>query len=86
MIGWKQIPGVTQVGRGRRERGRKQCRGDGTHIYGRAIPQSSQEFDTRKDEYEIQFSDIFDQIVSYAAGKPINVVNPAVLQRAALRR
>jgi D-3-phosphoglycerate dehydrogenase / 2-oxoglutarate reductase len=29
-----------------------------------------------RDEYEIQFSDIFDQIVSYAAGKPINVVNP----------
>jgi D-3-phosphoglycerate dehydrogenase / 2-oxoglutarate reductase len=29
-----------------------------------------------RDEYEIQFSDIFDQIVAYAAGKPINVVNP----------
>jgi len=29
------------------------------------------------DEYEIQFSDIFDQIVAYAAGAPINVVNPA---------
>jgi len=31
------------------------------------------------DEYEIQFSDIFDQIVAYAEGHPINVVNPAVL-------
>jgi len=31
-----------------------------------------------EDEYQIQFSDIFDQIVSYAAGNPINVVNPAV--------
>ena len=28
------------------------------------------------DEYEIQFTDIFDQIVAYAAGTPINVVNP----------
>ncbi len=35
-----------------------------------------------EDEYEIQFSDIFDQIVSYAAGKPIHVVNPEVLARA----
>jgi D-3-phosphoglycerate dehydrogenase len=32
-----------------------------------------------RDEYEVQFSDIFDQIVAYAAGAPINVVNPAVL-------
>ena len=31
------------------------------------------------DEYEVQFSDIFDQIVAYAGGRPINVVNPAVL-------
>jgi D-3-phosphoglycerate dehydrogenase len=28
------------------------------------------------DEYEIQFADIFDQILAYAAGTPINVVNP----------
>ena len=28
-----------------------------------------------RDEYEIQFSDIFDQILAFAAGKPINVVN-----------
>ena len=33
-----------------------------------------------RDEYEVQFVDIFDQIVSYAAGKPINVVNPDVLK------
>lgn len=32
-----------------------------------------------RDEYELQFSDIFDQIVAYATGEPINVVNPAVL-------
>jgi D-3-phosphoglycerate dehydrogenase / 2-oxoglutarate reductase len=32
-----------------------------------------------RDEYELQFSDIFDQIVAYAAGSPINVVNPDVL-------
>jgi D-3-phosphoglycerate dehydrogenase len=31
-----------------------------------------------RDEYEIQFSDIFDQITAYAAGTPINVVNPEV--------
>jgi len=35
-----------------------------------------------RDEYEIQFTDIFDQIVAYAAGAPINVVNPAVLRSA----
>ena len=33
-----------------------------------------------RDEYEVQFSDIFDQIVAYAAGQPINVVNPEVLE------
>jgi D-3-phosphoglycerate dehydrogenase len=32
-----------------------------------------------RDEYELQFSDIFDQIIAYAAGTPINVVNPDVL-------
>jgi D-3-phosphoglycerate dehydrogenase len=32
-----------------------------------------------RDEYEIQFSDVFDQIVAYAEGHPSNVVNPAVL-------
>src|SRR3954469_14686363 len=35
-----------------------------------------------RDEYELQFSDIFDQIVDYAAGKPSNVVNPDVLTHA----
>ena len=34
-----------------------------------------------REEYELQFSDIFDQILAYAAGAPINVVNPAVLQK-----
>jgi D-3-phosphoglycerate dehydrogenase len=32
-----------------------------------------------REEYEVQFSDIFDQITAYAAGQPINVVNPEVL-------
>ncbi|MGE4048069.1 MAG: D-2-hydroxyacid dehydrogenase family protein [Acetobacteraceae bacterium] len=32
------------------------------------------------DEYEIQFTDIFDQILAYAAGNPINVVNSDVLE------
>jgi len=31
-----------------------------------------------RDEYEIQFADVFDQIIAYAAGNPINVVNPEV--------
>jgi D-3-phosphoglycerate dehydrogenase len=39
-----------------------------------------------RDEYELQFSDIFDQIVAYAAGTPANVVNPKVLESPALRR
>jgi D-3-phosphoglycerate dehydrogenase len=34
-----------------------------------------------REEYELQFTDIFDQILAYAAGAPINVVNPAVLQK-----
>jgi D-3-phosphoglycerate dehydrogenase len=33
-----------------------------------------------REELELQFTDIFDQIVAYAAGAPINVVNPEVLQ------
>jgi D-3-phosphoglycerate dehydrogenase / 2-oxoglutarate reductase len=32
-----------------------------------------------RDEFELQFADIFDQIVAWAAGAPINVVNPEVL-------
>jgi D-3-phosphoglycerate dehydrogenase len=31
------------------------------------------------EEYELQFSEIFDQVNAYAAGAPINVVNPHVL-------
>jgi D-3-phosphoglycerate dehydrogenase len=34
-----------------------------------------------REEYEMQFADIFDQITAYAAGRPINVVNPEVLRR-----
>jgi D-3-phosphoglycerate dehydrogenase len=33
-----------------------------------------------RDEYELQFADIFEQINAYAAGAPINVVNPEVLK------
>jgi len=33
-----------------------------------------------REEYETQFSDIFDQVVAYAAGAPINVVNPEALK------
>jgi D-3-phosphoglycerate dehydrogenase / 2-oxoglutarate reductase len=36
-----------------------------------------------REEYETQFIDVFDQIVAFAAGKPINVVNPDVLTRMA---
>jgi D-3-phosphoglycerate dehydrogenase / 2-oxoglutarate reductase len=39
-----------------------------------------------RDEYELQFSDVFDQIVAYAAGTPINVVNPSALKRGRARR
>ena len=34
-----------------------------------------------RDEYELQFADIFDQITAYASGTPANVVNPDVLKR-----
>jgi D-3-phosphoglycerate dehydrogenase / 2-oxoglutarate reductase len=34
-----------------------------------------------REEWELQFSDIFDQINAYAAGSPANVVNPEVLDR-----
>ena len=33
-----------------------------------------------RDEYQLQFSDIFDQILAYQAGSPINVINPEVLE------
>jgi D-3-phosphoglycerate dehydrogenase len=39
-----------------------------------------------REEYEIQFADIFDQIVAYAAGTPTNVINPEVLKSPALRK
>ena len=39
-----------------------------------------------RDEYEIQFSDIFDQINAYATGHPINVVNPKVFDVLSARR
>jgi D-3-phosphoglycerate dehydrogenase len=39
-----------------------------------------------RDEYELQFTDIFDQIVDYAAGKPSNVVNPDAIGNARRRR
>jgi len=32
-----------------------------------------------REEYELQFAEIFDQIAAYCAGTPINVVNPEVL-------
>jgi D-3-phosphoglycerate dehydrogenase / 2-oxoglutarate reductase len=34
-----------------------------------------------RDEWELQFADIFDQILAYERGAPINVVNPDVLER-----
>jgi D-3-phosphoglycerate dehydrogenase len=38
-----------------------------------------------REEYEMQFVDIFDQIVAFAAARPINVVNPQVLASVARR-
>jgi D-3-phosphoglycerate dehydrogenase / 2-oxoglutarate reductase len=35
-----------------------------------------------RDEFELQFSDVFDQINDYAGGEPTNVVNPDVLTHA----
>jgi D-3-phosphoglycerate dehydrogenase len=35
-----------------------------------------------REEYELQFSDIFDQIAAFSAGTPIHVVNPAAHNRA----
>src|SRR6185295_14673696 len=32
-----------------------------------------------REEFDLQFSDVFDQIEAYVAGRPIHVVNPAVL-------
>jgi len=33
-----------------------------------------------REEYDLQFTDIFNQVLAYASGKPINVVNPKVLE------
>ncbi len=33
-----------------------------------------------REEYETQFSDIFDQIIAYASGHPVHVVNPEVFE------
>jgi D-3-phosphoglycerate dehydrogenase len=38
-----------------------------------------------REEYETQFTDIFDQIVAYAAGQPTNVINIDVLKSKSLR-
>jgi D-3-phosphoglycerate dehydrogenase / 2-oxoglutarate reductase len=35
-----------------------------------------------REEWEIQFADVFDQVNAYAAGTPTNVVNPGALPRA----
>ena len=35
-----------------------------------------------REAYDRQFTEIFEQIVAYAAGRPINVINPDVLKRA----
>jgi D-3-phosphoglycerate dehydrogenase / 2-oxoglutarate reductase len=32
------------------------------------------------EEWEVQFSDVFDQIVAFASGTPVNVINPDVLE------
>jgi len=34
-----------------------------------------------EDEFEIQFADIFDQVVAWHAGAPINMINPEVVDR-----
>jgi D-3-phosphoglycerate dehydrogenase len=39
-----------------------------------------------RDEWDLQFADVFDQINAYDAGAPINVVNPEVLPHARVRR
>src|SRR5437879_2805749 len=39
-----------------------------------------------RDGLEHMFSNIFDEVLAYAAGKPINVLNPDVLEKGAARR
>ncbi len=36
-----------------------------------------------RDEFDLQFADVFDQIVAYSHGTPINVVNPDALRHSA---
>jgi D-3-phosphoglycerate dehydrogenase len=38
------------------------------------------------EEWDLQFSDVFDQVNAYAQGAPINVVNPGVLDGGARAR
>jgi D-3-phosphoglycerate dehydrogenase / 2-oxoglutarate reductase len=38
-----------------------------------------------REEWELQFADVFDQVNAYAAGAPTNVVNPDALSRARAR-
>ncbi len=39
-----------------------------------------------REEYELQFAEIYGQILAWLGGTPINVVNPAVLDSPALRQ
>lgn len=39
-----------------------------------------------EDEFELQFSDIFDQVNAFAAGAPMHMINPAVWNASAARR
>jgi D-3-phosphoglycerate dehydrogenase len=38
-----------------------------------------------REAYDRQFTEIFEQVMAYAAGRPINVINPDVLERARRR-
>jgi D-3-phosphoglycerate dehydrogenase len=33
-----------------------------------------------REELELQFADVFDQVVAYADGRPVDVVNPEALR------
>jgi len=33
-----------------------------------------------REEWDLQFSDVFDQVAAFARGAPVNVVNPEVLR------
>ena len=39
-----------------------------------------------REEFELQFADVFDQIIGYAAGEPLNVVNPEAMSIAQQRK